>query len=74
MEARGCRRIFLWCFERGWLCSYVKVDREPEAFMARAPSGKQEVRWIQFDSFFEFQLRTKKHSKLLAKLEVTRDD
>jgi hypothetical protein len=40
MEARGSRRIFLWCFERGWLCSYVKVDREPEAFMARAPSGK----------------------------------
>jgi len=36
--------------------------------------AKQEVRWIQFDSFFEFQLYTKKHSKLLAKLEVTRDD
>jgi hypothetical protein len=53
---------------------YVKVDREPEVFMARAPSGKQEVRWIQFDSFYEFRLYTKKHSKLLAKLEVTRDD
>jgi hypothetical protein len=53
---------------------YVKVDREPEKFMARAPSGTHEVRWIQFDSFYEFRLYSKKHSKLLAKLEVTRDD
>jgi len=53
---------------------YVKVDREPEVFMARGPSGKQEVRWIQFDSFYEFRLYAKKRSKLLARLEVVRDD
>jgi hypothetical protein len=53
---------------------YVKVDREPEKFMARGASGTHEVRWIQFDSFYEFRLYTKKHSKLLARLEVTRDD
>jgi hypothetical protein len=53
---------------------YVKVDRDPEKFMARGPSGTQEVRWIQFDSFYEFRLYAKKRSRLLAKLEVTRDD
>jgi hypothetical protein len=53
---------------------YVKVDREPEKFMARAPSGTREIRWIQFDSVYEFRLYDKKRSKLLAKLEVTRDD
>jgi hypothetical protein len=53
---------------------YVKVDREPEVFMARAPSGQHEVRWIQFDSVYEFRLYAKKRTKLLAKLEVTRDD
>jgi hypothetical protein len=53
---------------------YVKVDRQPEVFMARAPSGRHEVRWIQFDSLYEFRLYAKKRSKLLAKLEVTRDD
>lgn len=53
---------------------YVKIDREPEKFIARAPSGTQEVRWIQFDSLYEFRLYNKKRSKLLAKLEVTRDD
>jgi hypothetical protein len=53
---------------------YVKVDREPEKFMARAPSGTDEVRWIQFDSVYEFRLYSKKRSKLLTKLEVTRDD
>ena len=53
---------------------YVKVDREPEKFMVRAPWGTHEVRWIQFDSVYEFRLYDKKRSKLLAKLEVTRDD
>jgi hypothetical protein len=53
---------------------YVKVDREPEKFMGRAPSGTHEVRWIQFDSFYEFRLYSEKRSKLLATLEVTRDD
>jgi len=53
---------------------YVKVNREPEVFMARGPQGTHEVRWIQFDSFYEFRLYAKKRSKLLAKLEVTRDD
>jgi hypothetical protein len=53
---------------------YVKVDREPEKFIARAASGRNEVRWIQFDSVYEFRLYGKKHSKLLATLTVTRDD
>jgi hypothetical protein len=53
---------------------YVKVDREPEKFMARAPSGTHEVSWIQFDSRYEFRLYAKKRSKLLARLIVTRDD
>jgi hypothetical protein len=53
---------------------YVKVNRESERFIAQAPSGTQQVRWIQFDSLYEFRLYNKKHSKLLAKLEVTRDD
>jgi hypothetical protein len=53
---------------------YVKVDREPEKFMASAPSGTHEVRWIQFDSFYEFRLYAKKRSKLLAKVAVTRDN
>ena len=53
---------------------YVKVNREPETFISRAPRGTQEVRWIQFDSFYEFRLYSGKRSKLLATLEVTRDD
>jgi hypothetical protein len=53
---------------------YVKVNREPERFMSRAPRGTHEVRWIQFDSFYEFRLYSEKRSKLLATLEVTRDD
>lgn len=53
---------------------YVKVNREPERFIAQGPSGTQQVPWIQFDSLYEFRLYKKKHSKLLAKLEVTRDD
>jgi hypothetical protein len=53
---------------------YVKVDRAPEVFMARAPSGTHRVGWIQSDSFYEFRLYAKKRSKLLARLEVTQDD
>ncbi len=53
---------------------YVKVDRDPEKFIARAPSGRREVRWIHFDSIYEFRLYNQKHSKLLATLTVTRDD
>jgi hypothetical protein len=32
------------------------------------------IDWIQFDSRYEFRLYAKKRSKLLTKLEVTRDD
>jgi hypothetical protein len=53
---------------------YVKVDRGPEKFIASAASGTNEVRWIQFDSVYEFRLYGKKQSKLLATLTVTRDD
>jgi hypothetical protein len=53
---------------------YVKVDRGPEKFIAGAPAGTHEVRWIQFDSVYEFRLYAKNRSKLLATLTVTRDD
>jgi hypothetical protein len=53
---------------------YLKVDRQPEKFVTQGPSGTHEVPWIQSDSFYEFRLYAKKRSKLLAKLEVTRDD
>ena len=53
---------------------YVKVDRQPEKFITHGPSGIQEVRWIQFDSWYEFRLYSEKRSKLLATLEVTGDD
>jgi hypothetical protein len=53
---------------------YVKIDRADEVFIARAPSGTMKIDWIQFDSRYEFRLYAKKRSKLLTKLEVTRDD
>ena len=53
---------------------YVKVNREPEKFMARAPRGTIKIDWIQFDSTYEFRLYGKKHSRLVAKLDVTRDN
>jgi len=53
---------------------YVKIDREDERLVGRAPSGVMEIDWIQFDSLYEFRLYTKKRSKLIATLTVTRDD
>jgi hypothetical protein len=53
---------------------YVKVNRSPEVFIARASSGTMKIDWIQFDSRYEFRLYAKKRSKLITKLEVTRDD
>jgi hypothetical protein len=53
---------------------YVKVGRSDEVFMGRASSGTIKIDWIQFDSTYEFRLYAKKHSKLLAKLDVTRDN
>jgi hypothetical protein len=53
---------------------YVKVNREPEKFVAHGSKGIQEISWIQFDSFYEFRLYTENRSKLLAKLTVTRDN
>ena len=53
---------------------YVKVNREPEKFMARAPRGTIKIDWIQFDSTYQFRLYAKKHSRLVAKLDVTRDN
>ena len=53
---------------------YVKVNRSAEVFLARRPSGTIKIDWIQFDSTYEFCLYTKKHSRLLAKLDVTRDN
>src|SRR6266480_2969068 len=53
---------------------YVKIDREDERFIGRAPSGVMKIDWIQFVSVYEFRLYAKKRSKLLATLTVTRDD
>jgi hypothetical protein len=53
---------------------YVKVNRSPEVFLARAPSGILKIDWIQFDSTYQFRLYKKKHSKLLAKVDVARDN
>jgi hypothetical protein len=53
---------------------YVKVNRSTEVFLARGSAGSFDVKWIQFDSLYEFRLYAKKHSRLLARVEVTRDD
>ena len=53
---------------------YVKIDREDERLLGRAPSGSMNIDWIQFDSVYEFRLYGKKRSKLLTTLTVTRDD
>jgi hypothetical protein len=53
---------------------YVKTNRSPEVFVGRGSSGTLKVDWIQFDSTYEFRLYGKKHSRVLAKLDVTRDD
>jgi hypothetical protein len=53
---------------------YVKVNRSPERFLGRGRSGTIKIEWIQFDSTYEFRLYAKKHSRLVAKLDVTRDN
>lgn len=53
---------------------YVKVNRLPEVFLARGPAGTVTIGWIQFDSTYEFRLYSKKRSRLVAKLDVTRDN
>jgi hypothetical protein len=53
---------------------YVRVNRSPERLLGRGPSGTIKIGWIQFDSTYEFRLYAKKHSRLLAKLDVTRDN
>src|ERR1700686_5250630 len=53
---------------------YAKANRSPEVFLARGSSGTLKIDWIQFDSTYEFRLYAKKHSKLLTKLDVTRDN
>jgi hypothetical protein len=53
---------------------YGKTNRSPEVFLGRGPSGTLKIDWIQFDSAYEFRLYTKRRSRLLAKLDVTRDN
>jgi hypothetical protein len=53
---------------------YMKVNRSPEVFLARGSTGVFDAKWIQFDSLYEFRLYAKKRSKLLARVQVTRDD
>jgi hypothetical protein len=57
----------------GDLC--VRINRERDKLVARAPSGTMKIDWIQFDSKYEFRLYgDKHHSKLLNKLVVGRED
>jgi hypothetical protein len=54
---------------------YVKANRSPGIFMGRARSGTLKINWIQFDSTYEFRLYAgHSHRKVLAKVDVTRDD
>jgi len=53
---------------------YVKVNRSSEVFLARGSVGMLNIKWIQFDSLYEFRLYAKKRSELLATQEVTRDN
>lgn len=53
---------------------YVKANRSREVFVGSGPSGMVKIDWIQFDSTYEFRLYTKKRSRVLAKLDVTRDN
>jgi hypothetical protein len=53
---------------------YVKVNRSPEIFLARGASGTLKINWIQFDSTYAFRLYAKKRSRVLARLDVTRNN
>jgi hypothetical protein len=53
---------------------YVKANRSSEVFLASARSGTLKIDWIQFDSTYQLRLYTKKRAKLLAKLDVIRDN
>lgn len=53
---------------------YVKANRSREVFVGSGPSGSINVDWIQFDSTYEFRLYNQKHSRVLAKLDVTREN
>jgi hypothetical protein len=51
----------------------VKINREEEKVVGHGPSGSMEIDWIQFDASYQFRLYGK-HAKLLAKLDLIRDD
>lgn len=53
---------------------YVKENRSPKRFLARAPSGRLKIDWIQFDATYELLLYGKRHGRPLARLEVTREN
>jgi hypothetical protein len=53
---------------------YVRTNRSREVFLGSGPSGTIKIDWIQFDSTYEFRLYAKKHGRLLAKLDVTRNN
>lgn len=53
---------------------YVNVNRSRVVFLGSGPSGTIKIAWIQFDSTYEFRLYAKKHRRLLAKLDVTRNN
>lgn len=52
---------------------WVKINREEEKLVGQGSSGRMEIKWIQFDANYQFRLY-REHAKLLAKLDVIRDD
>jgi hypothetical protein len=53
---------------------YVKSNRSREVLVGSGSSGSMKIDWIQFDSTYEFRLYNEKHSRILAKLDVTREN
>ena len=67
--------VITWNTGRGVIGDlYVRTNRSREVFLGRGPSGTIKIDWIQFDSTYEFRLYVKNHSRLVAKLDVTRDN
>jgi len=51
---------------------YVSANGNDEVLFAASPGGSQDANWIEAGSSYEFRLYTSDHTKLLAKVVVTR--
>jgi hypothetical protein len=51
---------------------YVSANGNDEVLFAASPRGSQDANWIEAGSSYEFRLYTSDHTKLLAKVVVTR--